>query len=64
MYNIVFLLLGLKIKGGQLFVTFAFCIDYIEQNGQFMLQEVFPFVFLAPRVLNWSCRHYYPSENI
>ena len=29
-----------------------------------MPQEVFPFVFLAPRVLDLSCRHYYLSENI
>ena len=30
-------------------VTFVFCIDYIEENGQFMPQELFPFVFLATR---------------
>ena len=29
-----------------------------------MPQELFPFVFLAPRVLNLSGRHYYHSENI
>ena len=28
--------------------TFAFCMAYIEKNGQFMSQELFPFVFLAP----------------
>ena len=25
----------------------VFCIEYIETNGQFMPQELFPFVFLA-----------------
>ena len=29
-----------------------------------MPEELFPFVFLALRVLNLSCRHYYLSENI
>ena len=26
-----------------------------RENGQVMPQELFPFVFLAPRVLNLSC---------
>ena len=42
---------------------FVFCIDYIKENGQFMTQKVFPFVCLAPRILNLSFRHYYLSEN-
>ena len=29
-----------------------------------MSQELFSFVFLAPRVLILSCEHYYPSENM
>ena len=33
-----------------------------RENGQFMPQELFLFVFLAPRVLNLSCWHYYLSE--
>ena len=49
---------------GNICVTFVFCIDYIEKNGQFMSKELFPFVFLAPRVLNLSCRLSYLSENI
>ena len=45
-------------------VAFVFYIDYIEKNGQFMPQELFPFAFLAPRVLNLNYWHYYLSENI
>ena len=41
-------------RGGDFCVTFVFCIDYIEKNGQLMPQELFPLVFLAPRVLNFS----------
>ena len=35
-------------------VTFVFCIDYIEKNGQFMPQELFPFVFLAPKSIKFE----------
>ena len=55
--------LGARMEGEN---TFVFCINYtcIAKNGQFIPQELFPFVFLAPRVLNLSCQHYYLSENI
>ena len=43
------------------FVEFSIYRLYRE-NGQFMPQELFPFVVLAPRVLNLGCRHYYLSE--
>ena len=33
---------------------FVFCTDYIATNGQFMSQEVFPFVFLAPKSIKFE----------
>ena len=53
-----------KIKDGKLLCNFRILYRLYKENGQFMPQELFPFVFLAPRVLNLSCRHYYLSENI
>ena len=35
-------------------VTFVFCIDYKEKNGQFMPQELFPFVFFSPKSIKFE----------
>ena len=41
-----------------------FCILYrLYREKLTMPQELFPFVFLVPGVLNFSCRHYDLSEN-
>ena len=51
-------------KDGKLLCNFRILYRLYRENGQFMPQELFPFVFLAPRVLNLSCGQYYLSENI
>ena len=53
-----------SMKDGKLLCNFRILYRLYRENGQFMPQELFPLFFLAPRVLNLSCRHYYLSENI
>ena len=35
-------------------MTFVFCMDYIEKNGKFIPQELFPFVFSSPKSIKFE----------